>query len=448
MTARFRHDDAGTTVEQWRASSSWAVVPERDAAALLGEDCTRLVVVAAHPDDETLGTAGLLHLVSTTLPEVRVDVVVLTDGEGSHPASPTHPPRRLAERRRQESRRALEEVCPDAPLACWSMSDGEVGEHHREITHRLVRLLADGRRTVVLAPFRGDGHPDHEAAGRAAAAAALRCGARLLEYPVWWWHWGRPEEWRPDGWSRVLLPGASVAAKARALQHHRTQVAPLSDSPGDEQLLGADFLAHFERSETFLRGRPTDTALEDLHRREDEPWSVDTSWYERRKRAVLLAVLPEERLGDCLEVGCSTGHLTRALGERSTSLVAVDSAPTAVRRTRERTSDQARTSVTHLVVPEEWPVGEFDTVVLSEVGYFLSPLALDRLRDRLAACQPEGSVLVLCHWVQPIDGWPLDGPDVHEAFEHDRRWRTTHRYADPDAHVLVLRRQRDPSPAP
>jgi hypothetical protein len=52
-------------------------------------------------------------------------------------------------------------------------------------------------RTVVpgdlcLATWRGDGHPDHEAVGRAAARAARFVGATLWEFPVWAWHWARP----------------------------------------------------------------------------------------------------------------------------------------------------------------------------------------------------------------------------------------------------------------
>ncbi|MFC6343949.1 winged helix-turn-helix transcriptional regulator [Nocardioides hankookensis] len=65
-------------------------------------------------------------------------------------------------------------------------------------------------------------------------------------------------------------------------------------------------------------------------------------------------------------------------------------------------------------LPGDWPPGEFDLVVLSEVGYFLSPRDLDHLVARIdAALAPDGD-LVLCHWRHPIVGWPLDGPTVHD----------------------------------
>ena len=35
--------------------------------------------------------------------------------------------------------------------------------------------------------------------------------------------------------------------------------------------------------------------MEQLHAREEDPWDVRTSWYERRKRALTLAALPHER---------------------------------------------------------------------------------------------------------------------------------------------------------
>jgi hypothetical protein len=41
----------------------------------------------------------------------------------------------------------------------------------------------------------------------------------------------------------------------------------------------------------------------------NDPWDTG-SWYERRKRALMLAALPQERYGTALEPGCGTGELT------------------------------------------------------------------------------------------------------------------------------------------
>ncbi|MEP6561765.1 MAG: PIG-L family deacetylase, partial [Nakamurella sp.] len=60
----------------------------------------RLVVISAHPDDETLG-AGALIATAARL-GVPITVIVATAGEGSHPDSPTHRPDQLAVIRRRE----------------------------------------------------------------------------------------------------------------------------------------------------------------------------------------------------------------------------------------------------------------------------------------------------------------------------------------------------------
>lgn len=91
----------------------------------------------------------------------------------------------------------------------------------------------------MLCTWRGDGHPDHEASGRAAAAACAATGARLAEYPVWTWHWAEPGQERVpwDRRHRVVLSDAELAAKQAAVAEFVTQVAPLSSQPGDEAIL-------------------------------------------------------------------------------------------------------------------------------------------------------------------------------------------------------------------
>ena len=76
-------------------------------------------------------------------------------------------------------------------------------------------------------------------------------------------------------------------------------------------------------------------------------------------------------------------------------------------------------SVLRASVPEEWPGGRFDLVVVSEVGYFLSRDRLRRLVARVDASLSDDGAVVLCHWRHPVRGWPLDGRRVHEIWrEH------------------------------
>ena len=433
----FSHAEPGTPPEAWSEHPGSAGLARLDLD-LHAYD--RLVVLAAHPDDESLGAGGLVRRAYRH--GLAVLVVAATDGEASHPASPTHSHDELASVRRAELRAAVEALAPTATIERLGLPDGELSEHVDDLQAGVVRLVGDGRRTLLVAPWRHDGHADHEAAGRVAATTAVRTGARLLEFPLWWWHWGRPDA-APWDRLRVLdLDPAEAAARARAQAAHRSQVEPLSDLEGDEVLLGASFLRHFAGGrETYVVEPPEDTALDDLHARVADPWGTDSRWYEVRKRSLLLAALPRPTFRHGLEVGSSTGALAADLAARCHRLLVVDSSAEAVDRARERLREVDTARVDQLTVPREWPAPPargFDLIVLSEVGYFLSPADLDRLVDRIRASLADDGVLVLCHWRHPIVGWPLDGAAVHAVLTSAGLRPVVADYRDRDLELLVL----------
>jgi len=192
-----------------------------DAPATALRD-VRLVVVAPHPDDELLACGGLIASVLAAGGSVRV--VAVTDGEASHgPARPAAR-RRLAHRRDRERRAGLRALgAARGAVRRLGLPDGAVARHERTLARRLGALLTDRDLVVVTARF--DGHPDHEACARAAARAARRRGARLLQAPVWMWHWSRPDD-RTLPWHALRhleLPAPLAARKRRALRHHRSQ---------------------------------------------------------------------------------------------------------------------------------------------------------------------------------------------------------------------------------
>ena len=244
----FTHVGPGTPAMVWQRHPEWAT-----AEPIRLDGVTRLVVLAAHPDDESLGAGGLVA--SAIEQGIALEIVCATDGEGSHPDSPTLTPEDLARIRAEEARAAGRLLGATVEhVHQLGLPDGGLAEHVEELTGHLVSLVGDGHGTVVVATWRQDGHPDHEAAGRAAAAAARRTGADLWEYPVWFWHWGRPE----DAPFALLHPFAldehALQAKREAIHAHASQVAPLSALEGDEALLPPEFLAHFtEGPEHFLR---------------------------------------------------------------------------------------------------------------------------------------------------------------------------------------------------
>lgn len=434
----FTHTGPGTSARAWRRHPGWDTGEPVDL-----EGVDHVVVVAAHPDDESLGAGGL---VATARAAGRcVQLVCATDGEGSHPDSPTTSRDELAAVRAHEARAAaLELGVPEQRLLRLRLPDGDLAAHQEELTRRLVEQVVAGgagERTVIVAPWREDGHPDHEAAGRAAAAAARRTDAQLWEYPVWFWHHAEPADAPWDRLRPLRLSGPAAQAKLRAVACHRSQVAPLSDAPGDETLLHDGLLEHFRGvREHVVVTPPTecpDDALDVVHQQDADPWGTQSRWYERRKRDLLLSVLPRARFRRTLEVGCSTGSLAQGLAARTSTLVAVDRSPAALRIARERLAGEPGTDVLGLDVPARWPGGSFDLVVVSEVGYFLSPRAVDRLADRVAASLDEDGVVVLCHWRHAVEGWPLDGAAVHERVARRLGVPLQATYADRDVEIRV-----------
>ncbi|GAA1477584.1 hypothetical protein GCM10009623_20300 [Nocardioides aestuarii] len=433
----FRHDVRGTPAEEWWRHPGRAALPDLELTDRDGAPVERLVVVAAHPDDESLGAAGLMTIAVAS--GVDVAVVVLTDGEGSHPASPTTPPEELAGVRRTECRAALDRLDEGIELEHAGLPDGGLSDEVASCAARITEAVGEGGGVLLVAPYRRDGHPDHEAAGRAAAAAARRTGARLVEYPVWLWHWARPEQAPWPEMRRLSLPPEVLATKQQAIAAHRTQLAGLSTAPGDEPLLGQDVLAHFSGpQELFVEEPATDPTLDELHRAVEEPWGVDTRWYEVRKRSLLSAFLPRQTFRRGLDVGCSTGAVTSDLALRCEELVAVDDSAAALSVARRRLRDHDHVRVERSTVPEGLPDGPFDLVVVSEMGYFLSPRDLTRLVAGVRARLSPDGVVVLCHWRHAVDGWLLDGQAVHRAFESGLGAGRLAAYVDRDVELLLL----------
>lgn len=433
VTPEFTHDaPASTSAADWRAHPEWLALVAVDIA-----DYDRVLVVAAHPDDETLGAGGLVARAHRQ--GVAVDLVLATAGEHSHPGSPSVSPTELAGRRLDESRSAWRALGPENEPHFLGIEDGTVAESEEAVVAGLVDLLGDARRVLVAAPWRNDGHPDHEAAGRAAAAACRRTGADLVEYLVWFWHWGLPEQAPWEAMRAIELEPQDIALKAAAIAAHRTQVLGLSGAVGDGPLLGQAFLEMFQGAvEVFVRSPTADHALDDLHAEREEPWGAASRWYEQRKRDLALATLPGRRYRHVLEIGCSTGVLTSELAARCEAVTALDSSPVAVSRARDRLRDLPGVHLRVARVPEDWPEGTFDLIALSEVGYFLSPRDLDALAGNvLGSLAPEGCVL-LCHWQHPVAGWVLDGPQVHRRLVQQLGLPVRARYVDRDVELLLL----------
>ena len=404
----------GTSAATWEADGRFDELP-----ALRLDGIESLVVVAAHPDDEALGAGGLIAECAAR--GIRVLVITVTDGAASHPASPSTPAHELAALRADEARLALAELAPDAGILLLGHPDGQTLEQRELIAADLARAVtSSGPSTLLVAPWSGDGHRDHRIVGELCEQLAADRGLHFAAYPIWLWHWAEPDRedvpW--DDFAALRLSEAARTAKRRAIAAHQSQVEPLSASSGDEALLHPAFLQNFERPvEVFVTSERSLGVgyFDDLYARRDDPWGFESRWYERRKRAVTLAALPDERYASALELGCSIGVLTADLAERCDSLLSTDVSSAAIDTARARLSDRPNVLFEVADAAAHFPEGRFDLIVLSELGYYFDRTGLDSLVDAIGEHLAAGGTLLACHWRHEVADYPLGGDEVHEV---------------------------------
>lgn len=230
----------GTSVLEWSSQPRLHALP-----TWTFETPARVVVVSPHPDDETLGAGGIIS--TLTRAGCQVEVVALSDGEAAFPEANAHERSELARVRRIEQERALARLGL-SKRACTRLGlpDGKLSSV-RGLARRIASRLQGAH--YCLAPYRGDGHPDHEAAGHAAAAASALDGAQLCEYVIWAWHWQSPAnaEFLWSRGKRVALDENAREAKAHAMLEYTSQTQSYGRFASDEPVVPEPVLAHFRR---------------------------------------------------------------------------------------------------------------------------------------------------------------------------------------------------------
>ena len=145
----------------------------------------------------------------------------------------------------------------------------------------------------------------------------------------------------------------------------------------------------------------------------DDPWAFRQRWYEQRKRALTLALLTRPRYASVFEPGCANGELSAELAPRCDHLLCCDTASAAVSLAKTRLLGFAHAHVQQSRLPEQWPAGPFDLIVLSELCYYLDVDDLHRLIDRALASLSDNGQLLACHWRPTIEGCSQTGEQVH-----------------------------------
>ena len=180
----------------------------------------------------------------------RLRLVAITDGEASHPGMDRVAAGQLAERRAAETCRALERLGAPAEIIRLRIPDTGVARREGEVREALGDLVSGFG--MCLAPWDGDLHADHEAAGRAARGACQAAGVGLLSYPIWTWHWAHPRDSRVP-WERAVrvpLSAGATRRKRAAIDCFDSQLRPRG--PQQPAVLPPGVIAHFVRDQEVL----------------------------------------------------------------------------------------------------------------------------------------------------------------------------------------------------
>lgn len=209
--------------------TAWDKLPLVDLQGLLHGKLP--LILAPHPDDETLGCGGLIaQLCAAGQPP---HVAIMTDGSHSHPNSKTHTPDMLRHMREEEARASLR-LLGLPPGQTWFLGHEDTddlpiaGPAFQFVARRLAGICETHGCQVIIAPWRNDGQQDHEATATLAEHVALRQDLDLIFYPINGWSMedgAEVDETGPQGWRLDIA--AELPLKEKAILAHASQYAGL-----------------------------------------------------------------------------------------------------------------------------------------------------------------------------------------------------------------------------
>ncbi len=208
------------------------------------------LVLAPHPDDESLGCGGLLSLLRDK--EKEVNVIFITDGSMSHPRSQKFSPEALAALRKEEALHALAALQVSQSGAFFlHKKDGALpakGENEFEQNvnqmHLLIALLQPD---LILVPYEKDPHRDHRATWQMLMQTNKKRNAsyQVLEYLIWLHERGKDSDMPDENAFRYVDITPYLQQKKNAVHKHLSQTTRLIDDDANGFILSPQVLQHF-----------------------------------------------------------------------------------------------------------------------------------------------------------------------------------------------------------
>ncbi len=190
-----------------------------------------------------------------------------------------------------------------------------------------------------------------------------------------------------------------------------------------------------------MTARLPDEYFDRMYAESADPWQLQQRWYEQRKFAITMALLPQPRYRHAFEPGCSVGVLTSQLAGRCDRVTAADVVPAALdataRRLR-RAGHADRVTLLRCSLDDTWPATDFDLVVLSEVCYYLQPEALRETMDRELARLTNPVTVVAAHWRHPVADYPMSGDEANDVIAATNGLYRIGGYRDDDVAIEIF----------
>ena len=213
-----------------------------------------ILIVAPHPDDETLGCGGAIAALRSI--GLTVQILVMSDGTQSHPNSVAYPAPKLRALRESETRWAMSVLGVDASqITFLGLPDGALPVRgtveFRIALAQCCDYLAAVVPAVVFVPWRFDPHPDHQATWHLIHSALSQFDsvctpvARVIEYPIWDWDTLQRRASKVAIASWRLDISDTVQLKQRAIAAYRSQTTGLIDDDPKGFCLTLEMLANF-----------------------------------------------------------------------------------------------------------------------------------------------------------------------------------------------------------
>ena len=189
-----------------------------------------------------------------------------------------------------------------------------------------------------------------------------------------------------------------------------------------------------------MTARVPDAYFDRMYAEADDPWQLAGRWYEQRKYAITMALLPYRRYRHAFEPGCSVGVLTELLTRRCDHVTATDVVPAALDAANRRLLDAGRRDRVTLLrrsLDEPWPPTPFDLVVLSEVGYYLHADALRAVLDRELP-RLSNATVIAAHWRHRVADYPMTGDHTNDVIAATGGLHQIGGYRDADLAIEVF----------